>query len=315
MIEKIFTNCKPDEDIANCFNQHENVIKKIKVAKNSRTNQPYQNLGRFFALPLSLSKAIPEFDEGFTPNARKAYKAMLEKSIEMNEQRMLDKHADMVINWKEVIRARKFWEEEAKDTNDLTSRCGATIMALYTSTPPLRNNYGCVMSVKSEPDDKKRNYYWPEKGAFYLNHFKTMKRYSDEPPVIFNPDLKKALQKWIKRSGAKTWLFSKDNSDPYARCSGNNKAGSFASVVRRVASRFLVEPGDPPVSINVLRKSKASDLIKNKATDDYRQGVARLMRHSLSTAPRAYKRTAYSDNSDSDAEDIDSEADFFPEED
>jgi hypothetical protein len=317
MIEKIFTNCKPDEDIAHCFNQHENVIKKIQVAKNSRTNQPYQNLGRFYALPLSLSKAIPEFDERSTPNARKAYKSMLEKSIEANEQRMLEKHDDMVINWKEVIRARKFWEEEARETDDLTSWRGATVMALYTLTPPLRNDCGCVMLVTSEPNDKKRNYYWPERGAFYLNHFKTMKRYSDEPPIIFHKDLKTALKKWIKRSGAKTWLFSKDNSDPCAGCSGNNKAGSFASVVKRVASRFLVDTdqGDPPVSINVLRKSKVGDLIKNKATNDYRQRVARLMRHSLSTATKAYKRTAYSDNDESDAEDILSEGDFYSEDD
>jgi hypothetical protein len=93
------------------------------------------------------------------------------------------------------------------------------------------------------------------------------------------------------------------------------RAGSFAGLVKKVASRFLQEPGDPPVSINVLRKSKVTDLIKNKVSDDYRQRVARSMRHSIVTATRAYKRTAYSGNSDSDAEDIDSEADLFSEED
>ena len=53
--------------------------------------------------------------------------------------------------------------------------------------------------------DKKRNYYWAEKGAFYLNHFKTMKKYPDEPPIMFSPTLKKIVNNWIKKSGAKVW--------------------------------------------------------------------------------------------------------------
>jgi hypothetical protein len=39
----------------------------------------------------------------------------------MNEKRMLDKHDEKVINWKEALRAREFWHDEVKETDSLTS--------------------------------------------------------------------------------------------------------------------------------------------------------------------------------------------------
>jgi hypothetical protein len=311
MIEKMFTQCNPDTDIANCFNDYENVIKRIKIAKSSRTKKVYQALGRFYALPLSLAKAIPEFDDRFTPASKRAYKKELDEAIERNDVAMIKKHAIKVINWKEAIRAREFWFEEAKETDDLMAWRGYTIMSLYTMTPPLRNDFGCVMIIHQEPTDKKRNYYWQEKGLFYLNHFKTMKRYPDEPPIAFNKNLKQVVNDWIKRSKAKTWLFTKNNKEQFAGCQGHNKAGSFAGVVKQVASRFLVKKGDPPISINVLRKSKVTDLLDK--SEEYRMRIARLMRHSIKTATFAYKRSAYSEDDDQDK--IDSEADFYSEDD
>lgn len=311
MVDKIFS-CKPNADIANCFNDFENTIKRTKTAKNSRTKKVYAQLGRFYSLPISLSKYIPEFEDRFTQAAKRAYKKELDLVIERNDVAMIKKHEDKVINWKEAIRAREFWKEAAETTNKLKDWMGYTVMSLYTMSPPLRNDYGCVMLVHKEPSDKKRNYYWPEVGAFYLNHFKTMKRYRDEGPIMFNSNLKRVLNDWIKRSGATTWLFTKQNSkDPFAGCIGYNNASSFAGTVKKIASRYLSKPGDPPVSINVLRKSKVTDLLGK--SEQYRQKVARLMRHSLKTASFAYKRTAFSE--DEDQSDVDTEEDFFSEED
>jgi hypothetical protein len=298
MVEKIF-KCNPDVDIANCFNEYETVIKNIKTAKNSKTKKPYQSLGRFYSLPLSLAKYIPEFDDRFTPAAKKAYKSQLDVVIELNEVKMLEKHQDMIIDWKEVLRARTWWKEEYDDNNDLYSLMGYTIMSLYTYIPPLRNDFGCVRIVHEEPMDKKHNYYWVEMGAFYLNIFKTMKRYRDEPPIIFPPTLKKIVNTWIAKSKAKNWLFSKQNSDPFAGCIGHDKANSFASVVKKVASRFFQKEGQPPVSINVLRKSKVTSM-KGKGVE-IRQETARKMRHSISTASKAYMRTSYSTDSQQSA--------------
>ena len=180
---------------------------------------------------------------------------------------------------------------------------GYTIMSLYTYIPPLRNDFGCVMLVHEEPMDKKRNYYWVERGAFYLNHFKTMKRYPDEPPIIFPPVLKKIVTEWIKKSKAKVYLFSKQNNDAYAGCLNDNKANSFSNEVKKAASRFIKGAN---ISINVLRKSKVTSL-KGK-DEEVRIKTARAMRHSLSTATHAYMRTSYS--SDSQQSSVESDEDF-----
>ena len=305
-VKKIF-ECDPEKDIANCFNNHEETIKNIKTAKSDRTNELYVSLGRFYSLPISLAKYIPEFEERFTRAAHKAYKKELDLFIERTDVKQIEKHDDFIIDWKEVLRSREWWREEAEETGSISSLRGYTIMSLYTYTPPLRNDYGCVMLISKEPTDKKRNYYWAEKGAFYLNHFKTMKKYPDEPPIMFSPTLKKIVNNWIKKSGAKVWLFSKNTSDPYAGCIGHNNAGSFASIVKKVASRYVQQQGQPPVSINVLRKSKVTSL-KGK-TEEHRQKVARLMRHSLKTATFAYMRTAFSSDSQQSA--VESEGDYF----
>ena len=77
--------------------------------------------------------------------------------------------------------------------------------------------------------------------------------------------------------------------------------------MKKVASRYVQKQGQPPVSINVLRKSKVTSL-KGK-TEEHRQKVARLMRHSLKTATFAYMRTAFSSDSQQSA--VESEGDYF----
>ena len=305
MVNKIF-KCDPEKDIALCFNNYQQTIKNIKLAKSDRTKKLYQSLGRFYSLPISLSKYIPEFEVRFTSAAQKAYKKELDKVIELNEVNQIAKHTDKIISWKEVIRARGFYKEEYDESGDLKSLMGWTVMALYTYQPPLRNDYGCVMIVKSEPTDKKRNYYWPERGAFYLNIFKTMKRYPDEPPIIFSPPLKKIVNLWITKSKAKTWLFSKNNNESYAGCVSHSKSGTFATVVKKIASRFIQKEGELPISINVLRKSKVSSL-KGKS-QEIRQATALKMRHSLSTSVKAYMRTEWSDDSEQSA--VESDVEF-----
>lgn len=306
--------CKPDEDVVNCFNKHSDLIKRIRVAKNPKTGKPYASLGRYYGLPVSLAKNIPEFEDRLTPAARKAYKRELDKSLETQAVKTMERQKDRVINWKELIRARELWraeaEEEDPDTlvDPLYSWRGYTIMSLYTMTPPLRNDFGCVMLVNSEPRDKKRNYYWPARGLFYLNVFKTMKRYPDEPPIQFNKRLQGVLNTWIRLSKAKKWLFVTKQNKPYSGCEARNKADGFAGLVTKVASRFLQKKGDPPVTINVMRKAKRSSLRERGVSQEYSQQIARLMRHSLLTATTAYMRDAYSE--DEAQTDIDSEDDF-----
>ena len=128
--------------------------------------------------------------------------------------------------------------EEYEEEGTLKALMGYTIMSLYTYIPPLRNDFGCVMLVHEEPMDKKRNYYWVERGAFYLNHFKTMKRYPEEPPIIFPPVLKKVVTEWIKKSKAKVYLFSKQNNDAYAGCLNDNKANSFSNLMYNLFGFF-----------------------------------------------------------------------------
>jgi hypothetical protein len=43
MVKKVF-NCKPDTDIAHCFNNFQDTIKNIKTAKSDRTGEHYINL-------------------------------------------------------------------------------------------------------------------------------------------------------------------------------------------------------------------------------------------------------------------------------
>ena len=295
MVNKIF-KCKPDKDIALCFNNYQQTIKNIKLAKSDRTKKLYQSLGRFYSLPLTFAKYIPEFDVRFTLAAKKAYKNEFDKFIERNTVRQIEKHKEMVVDWKEILRSRKLWKEEYEETKSIKSLMGYTIMALYTYIPPLRNDFGCVVLVDKEPADKKRNYYWVKKGAFYLNHFKTMKRYPDSPPIIFPPILKNIVNEWIKKTKAKVYLFSKQNMEPYSGCMDDNKASSFANEVKKAASRFIQETGQPSITINVLRHSKATSM-KGKSEDE-RLKTATSMRHSLSTASIAYMRTSWSAGSE-----------------
>jgi hypothetical protein len=131
MVKKVF-NCKPDKDIAHCFNDHQRVIKNIQTAKSDKTGELYQSLGRFYSLPISFSKHIPEFAERFTPVAHKAYKNEFDKFLERTSVRQIEKHSDMIIDWKEVLRARKWWLEDYEETKTLKALMGYTIMALYT---------------------------------------------------------------------------------------------------------------------------------------------------------------------------------------
>jgi len=104
MVKKVF-NCKPDKDIAHCFNDHERVIKNIKTAISDRTGELYQSLGRFYSLPISFSKHIPEFAERFTSVAFKAYKKEFDIFLERTSVKQIEKHALMIVDWKEVLRA------------------------------------------------------------------------------------------------------------------------------------------------------------------------------------------------------------------
>ncbi len=70
----IILKCKPNTDIVNCFNDHKEAIKAIKSAKNPQTQMPYKTYGRFFSLPISFEKHIPEFQERLAPGALKAFK-------------------------------------------------------------------------------------------------------------------------------------------------------------------------------------------------------------------------------------------------
>ncbi len=212
-----------------------------------------------------------------------------------------------VVAWTALIAARKYWRKAYEATNLLSDLRGYTIMSLYTMTPPLRNDFGCVYLIDREPTDKNRNYYWPARGLFYLNHFKTMKRYPDEEPIQFIPKLQRVLKKWIRVSKAKKWLFTNRKGKPYGGCEEDNKANSFAGVVKDVASRYIQkkEEGDPPITINVMRKSKRSDINVKSMGFEENQRVARLMRHNLETANFYYQRTAESD--DEDLTDLESE--------
>lgn len=300
--------CNPKVDLMPCFNDYEQAIKNIKKAKTAK-GKAYESFGRFYSLPISLAKHIPEFDERLTKAASNAYKREMERELELKEVKMAENRKKKVVRWDQVIKARDFWLEEYEETKDIQSYLGYVIMALYTMIPPLRDDYGCLKIVHHTPTDKNENYYNPREGKFYLNIFKTMKKYPDEPPILFPQKLKKVVNKWIKLTGAKKYVFSKKNSDaPFAGCDKPGKHTSFSSRVKWAASRWIQEKGQPPITINVLRKSKASS-IKTKDIE-YRMRVARAMRHQVLTQAKAYVREEFSDDSEGEYE-IDDEDPFL----
>jgi hypothetical protein len=310
---------KCDDDIMECLNDWNTTIPKMWNAIDPRTKKKYESHGRFFGTPFSFSRRIPEFAARFDAKAKTEYKRNMELANLQSQEKTLKRKKEFVVNWEELIRVRKLYRAAWLDTD--TTRAhrmkmlrGWAISSLYTWTPPLRSDFGCVKLVNKAPTDKDDNYYHAATGKFYLNHFKTSKYFPDEGPIQFVDQLKDVLKLWIKESGNKNYLFQKVNGGAYAGCEIESKtADTFGSVVATVFNEYLRKKGpdgkylpgkwNKSVGINVLRKSKATS-VKNKS-DKERQVVATLMRHSLTTANNSYLReddgSDYEHDSDADS--------------
>ena len=102
--------------------------------------------------------------------------------------------------------------------------------------------------------------------------------------------LTKLIQLWLKRSGNKKYLITKDNGTPFGECRKDtpSQAGGLGKLVTDAFNMYLKEPGDPNITINTLRQAWVNSLKDVDIKD--RVALATRMGHSVQTAMDVYQR-------------------------
>ena len=145
------------------------------------------------------------------------YKAMMELNEALKSRPK--KSATQEANWMEngtVLDFQKAtWKDAVKGITKKTKNLkegqydkiyDATVLSLYTLTPPRRNLDYVAMVVAPPTDDRTTNYY--HDGKFYFNNFKTKGTYKTQVVDVPEP-LKLVLDLWMRfrKPSEKGWLL------------------------------------------------------------------------------------------------------------
>ena len=172
------------ENVIGTLNDYETIIKKIrefKVTRGSNKGKLLKSYAEYFNIPVTLYNNILEVRSSLSFSAYTAYKNeyAIEKNVSMVRTEEIRKNADYA-DLNELHLVRRFY------SNDAPGSIWHLVSSLYTLTPSVRNDYGCVKLIKEEkPEmDLTSNYYNIDKGKFILQKYKK-RRDTEFPPTNF----------------------------------------------------------------------------------------------------------------------------------
>ena len=284
-----FLKNKPEynNDIIGTFRNASFVIDAIEKGKTLKKTE-YAGKKQFFILPITLYENIEEFGEFMTEKSYKKYKAKWDEADVIGMMRSKENKV-AIPHISQFHLARLFYAQEFPGTME------HLVTALYTLEPAKRRDYGCVRLmgdsdiIKNETEWEKNNWLKLPSGTLILHKFKTGKTYK-KLESVFDPKLTKLIQLWLKKSGNKQYLITKDNGKAFSECLKDtpSQAGAIGSMVTDAFNFYLKQPGDPNITINTLRQAWVNSLKDGKVSD--RIALANKMGHSLQTAMAVYER-------------------------
>lgn len=299
-LENMFKHILKDkgDDVVGTFNDYPKVIDQIEnakiFAKGKDKGKPYKDLSHFFNMPVTMYNNILEFRSGLSHVAYLKYKQSFQieknKGAErLREVKVKAEYPDI----QELHLCRKYYAADAPGS------IWHLMTSLYTLTPSVRGDYGCVHLITK--DNKKKNdgihnFYDVAKGEFILNTYKTSKRYG-ALTYKYSKKLVDVINLWLKMTGNKKYLISKHN---YSKTSTKEElpldcdtVGHAAAVNKLVSDsfNFYMKKGEDErsIGIRVVRIIWVKELEKIKDVKK-RTELARLMGHSLEIAKNVYLR-------------------------
>ena len=287
-----FLNKPKCNDIIAEFNQHTFMIDKImKGKKISNSKEEYLTKTNFLVIPISFYENIPEFKEHMTKEAYNKYTQAHDKEKVKDSIRK-----DKAKNSSEIPHISQFHHTRLLMAKYYPLSIYHLITALYTLEPAKRRDYGCIKLlkddeiVKSEKEWKQNNYLKLPSGTLILHKFKTGEKYQKYVKVL-DPRLTKIIKLWLKITGNKKYLITKNNGSPFASCLKDtpSQASSIGKLVTEAFNLFLKHKDDDKnITINVLRQAWVNSLKDSDVNE--RVKLAESMGHQLSTAMAVYQR-------------------------
>lgn len=298
-LENMFKHILKDkgDDVVGTFNDYPDVIKKIENAtlwSGKDKGKPYKDLSHFFNMPVTMYNNILEFRSGLSHQAYLKYKTafQIEKNKGADRLREIKIKAEYP-DIQELHLCRKYY------ANDAPGSIWHLISSLYTLTPSVRGDYGCVhliTKLNKRKNDGIHNFYDVEKGEFILNTYKTSKRYGTLT-YKYNKKLVDVINLWLRMSGNKKYLISKHNYNKSSTkeelpldCDTIGHAGAVNKLVSDSFNFYMKkDEGEKSIGIRVIRIIWVKELEKIKDVKK-RTELARLMGHSLEIAKNVYLR-------------------------
>ena len=297
---RLFKYLKDDgSNVIGTFNDYENIIKKIrqfKITRGPNKGKSLKSYAEYFNIPVTLYNNILEVRSSLSPTAYRAYKNeyALEKNVSMVRTEEIRKNTEYAdIN--ELHLVRRFY------ANDAPGSIWHLVSSLYTLTPSVRNDYGCVKLIKDgKPEmDLTSNYYNVDKGEFILQKYKTKKRYG-VLTYKFQKKLVDVINLWLECSGNTKYLITKKDINPNSKdtgldpkCKITGHSGSMGKLISSTFDFYLKRnKDDMSIGIQKIRIIWVNALEKVKDVKK-RTEFAQLMGHSLEIAKNVYLRGTF----------------------
>jgi hypothetical protein len=145
------------------------------------------------------------------------YKAMMEmnEALKSRPKKSATQEANWIENGTVLEFQKSTWKEASKGITKRTKNLkdgqygklyDATILSLYTLTPPRRNLDYVMMRVGEPTEERESNFY--HEGKFYFNNYKTKGTYKTQV-VDVPPPLQNVLDVWLRfrKPTEKGWLL------------------------------------------------------------------------------------------------------------
>jgi len=299
-LENLFKHILKDkgDNVVGTFNDYKAVIKKISNAKQftkgKGKGKEYADLSHFYNMPVTLYNNVLEFRSGLSYQAYQAYKDAYVEERNKGVARLKQvKYATEYPDIQELHLVRRLYATHAP------ASIWHLVSALYTLTPAVRNDYGCVHLITKTNKVKnngRNNYYNVQKGEFILNSYKTDKRYGTLT-YQFDKRLVNVINLWLEKTKNKKYLIARNNylktaseEELPADCESKGHNSGMSKVVSDTFSFFMKHEGDEKnIGIREIRIIWVNYLEVVKDVKE-RTRLAKLMGHSLEMATNVYLR-------------------------
>ena len=241
--------------------------KKIVNSIINKIKGSFKNSKDYFSV---ISKIINSLNLEISPYIKSRISQVIKEQVVKNVEEVDEKvqFEPVKIQWLDYVR---FVEKISKDEKvPLKVRIMFSLYKEYT----LRDDFGNVLIVSSDPDDNNINYYDKTTRVLHLNRYKTLEKFGKKKYKI--PTY---IADMIDQSNSK-YIIGVTPTKTYA---GGNLSSPFKAAMNKYYGSII--------SINDLRHSIITFYNDTKSIKKQKQ-LAEIMLHSYHTQSDVYKRSS-----------------------